>query len=317
MVKNIRLIAGLILLLSLNAFAQNISVKASTDKTDYQVGDYIYYTIQVDHDKAINVYPPDIKDSLSSLTLIKKENPPEEEKNGKVTTTYKYILSGYDSARVTIPTVSVLYKSPGDTAMKFAATNTITVLIKTLKVDPKAEIKDVKAPIKISLDWRWIALWVLIGLIIIGLIYYFYRRYQKKKLKKQPAKKVIILPPYTIALNALRGLEEQKLWQKGQIKEYHSIITEIIRKYFEERFNMPALELPTSEAVELLKQRQGTELILDTTYNFLSNADLVKFAKFVPLEAVNEEMMKQAYEIVNNTIDDYPEVKKEEAGNVR
>lgn len=317
MVIKFRFIFSLILLLSFTAFAQNISVKASTDKTDYLVGDYIYYTIQVDHDKMLSVYPPDIKDSLSSVAVIKKENPVEQEKDGKVTTTYKYILSGYDSILVTLPPVAVLYKAPGDTAMQYAAANAVTIMVKTLKVDTTAAIKDVKAPIKIPLDWRWIALWILVALIIIGLIYYLYRRYQKKKAEKQPVKKVIILPSYTIALNALHNLEEQKLWQKGQIKEYHSAITEIIRKYFEERFNMPALELPTSEAVELLKRREGTELILDTAYNFLSNADLVKFAKFVPLGSVNEEMMKQAYEIVNKTTDGSADVKKVEADNVQ
>jgi flagellar basal body-associated protein FliL len=190
-------------------------------------------------------------------------------------------------------------------------------MVKTLKVDTQAAIKDVKAPLKIPLDWRWIALWIVVGLIVIGLIYYLYRRYQKKKAEYKPVKKVVILPSYQIALNALHELEEKKLWQKGEIKEYHSSITDIIRNYFEERFSMPALELPTSEAVELLKLREGTDKILDTTYNFLSNADLVKFAKFVPLAAVNEEMMKQAYEIVNKTINGSAGVKKEEAGNVQ
>jgi hypothetical protein len=317
MVKNLRYIIGLIFIISLNAFAQNISVKASTDKTDYLVGDYIYYTIKVDYDKGLTIYPPEIKDSLSSLAVVKKENPVEEEKDGKVSATYKYILSGYDSARVTIPAVPVMFKASRDTAMRYANTDSISILVKTVKVDTQAEIKDVKAPIKIPLNWWWIALWVLVGLIIIGLIYYLYRRYQLKKANAQPVKKIIILPPYQIALNALHELEEQKLWQKGEIKSYHSTITEIIRKYFEERFKMPAMELPTSEAIELLKQREGTETILDTAYSFLSNADMVKFAKFVPLGSVNEEMMKQAYEIVNKTVNGNAGVGKDEAGNVQ
>ena len=97
------------------------------------MGDYIYYTIQVDHDKALSVYPPDIKDSLSSITVIKKENPVEQEKDGKVTTTYKYILSGYDSMQVTLPSVAVLYKAPGDTAMQYATANAVTIRINDFK----------------------------------------------------------------------------------------------------------------------------------------------------------------------------------------
>ena len=58
------------------------------------------------------------------------------------------------------------------------------------------------------------------------------------------------------------------------------------------------------------------EIILDITYNFLSNADLVKFAKFQPFEAVNEEMMKQAKEIIESTIPQKPIIREEEIVNV-
>ena len=51
-----------------------------------------------------------------------------------------------------------------------------------------------------------------------------------------------------------------------------------------------------------LRKIKESERILDITFDFLSNADLVKFAKFQPLETVNEEMMKQAKDIVQNTL---------------
>jgi hypothetical protein len=56
-----------------------------------------------------------------------------------------------------------------------------------------------------------------------------------------------------------------------------------------------------------LSQRKGTGNIIDSTNEFLNNADLVKFAKFKPENFVNEEMMKQAVEIVNRTIENIPE----------
>ena len=62
------------------------------------------------------------------------------------------------------------------------------------------------------------------------------------------------------------------------------------------------MELPTSEVIALLSRKRKAKPSLNTTYDFLSNADLVKFARFTPLGSVNEEMMKQAYEIVNKTI---------------
>ncbi len=302
MVKSFPVILSLIFLFTFQSFAQDVTVNASTDKSSYLVGDYIDYTIEINYNKGTKVYPQFIKDSLKTVSIIQNENPVEEEKNGKVTAVYKYILSGYDSADVTIPQIPVLYQTAGDTTMHYALTNPVGFAIRTLKVNPQGDIRDVKDPIKIPLDWRWILFWVLLALLAAGAVYYFYRRYQSRKAAGQPVRRTIKLPPHAVALNALHELEEQKLWQKGMIKEYHSTITEIIRRYFEERFNLPAMELTTSEAMALLKLRKESQPIWDTTYNFLSNADMVKFAKFVPLGSVNEEMMKQAYEIVNKTI---------------
>ena len=312
MVKKIFNIVLVLFFFSLNSFAQNITAKASTDKSNYQVGDYINYTIQVDYAKGMKVYQPFIKDSLSSLSIIKTENPIVSEKNGTETATYKYVISGYDSTGVTIPSIPVLYQTAGDTTMHYALTNPVSFTIRTLKINPNGDIRDVKDPMTIPLDWRWIAFWILLVLILAAAVYYFYNRYKKKKLGMEPVRKVVKLPAYTIALNSLHELEDKKLWQSGKVKEYHSEITEIIRRYFEERFNLPALELTTSEAVELLKQRRETEPILDLTYNFLSNADMVKFAKFVPLSSVNEEMLKQAYEIVHKTIPEVEESNEDE-----
>ncbi|MCW8996874.1 MAG: hypothetical protein OQK77_13755, partial [Psychromonas sp.] len=107
-----------------------------------------------------------------------------------------------------------------------------------------------------------------------------------------------------------------QLWQKGKVKEYHSNITGIIRGYFEERFNLPALELTTAEQMQQLRNVSAAGNILETTNQFLNNADLVKFAKFNPLPSVNDEMMKQAKDIVTKTIPKEPEKVLEEAQSV-
>lgn len=293
----------LVLILFSQSFSQEITAKASTDKSEYLVGDYINYTINVGCDKGSKIYPPAlVTDSLKNISLIQKEKPVQEEKNGNVNVIFKYTLSGYDSAFVNIPPIAIPYQTSGDSTTKFAFTNGVSFVVNTMKVNPQGEIKDVKPPIKILLNWKLILFWSLIGLFIGGILLYSYLLRKKRKAKFGPEEKALALPSYVIALNALHELEQRKLWQKGMVREYHSTITEIIRRYFENRFSMPAMELPTSEAVELLRQNRESEPVLGTTYDFLSNADMVKFAKFTPLDSVNEEMMKQAYEIVKKTV---------------
>ena len=58
------------------------------------------------------------------------------------------------------------------------------------------------------------------------------------------------------------------------------------------------------------------EPIFEITHKFFDNADLVKFAKFKPMPSVNEEMMKQAYNIVQQTKSDEETIVKQEVVNV-
>lgn len=324
MVKFFNLIFAFSLLLISFSSAQQIRVLASVDSSDYLVGDYINYTLEVTADKNVQITYPIIKDSLKNVEIIKESEPQTVESDnlpdgqaGKKTTTFHYVISYYDSASITIPPIPVQYKIQGDPSAKVILSNHVTFNVHTVKVENKGDIADVKYPLTIPLDWKFILLITLIILIILSAAYYFYRRYQQKKSLRPVKKEIIRIPAHIRALSALSNLEQEKLWQKGLIKDYHSKITGIIRGYFEERFKLPALELTTSEQMQQLMRVRDAKVILDTTNEFLTNADLVKFAKFVPLDSVNDEMMKQAKRIVQNTVPrDYEAAEMKEAQNV-
>jgi len=194
--------------------------------------------------------------------------------------------------------------------------NPVTFNVHTVEIQPKADIKDVKEPLTIPLDWKFILIIACIVLIILAIALYFYRRYKMKKAQQPIKRKIIRIPAHVRALSSLDKLENEKLWQKGMVKEYHSEITGIIRNYFEERFNLPALELTTSEQMQQLNRVSEAENILTITTEFLNNADMVKFAKFQPLPSVNQTMMKQAKQIVNSTMTNEPSRVEEEVESV-
>jgi len=304
------------LLLSIKLSAQSVSALASVDSSDYLVGDYITYTLEVRTDKNIDLTTPIIRDSLKNVEVIKEIEPSSKETDGIKSTTFGYIISYYDSASVTIPPIAVRYKIKGNNEDKVTFSNPVTFNVHTIAIEQQADIKDVKEPLTIPLDWKFILLVALIVLLILAASFYLYRRYKKKKAEQPVKKKIIRIPAHVRALSALDKLESEQLWQKGKVKEYHSTITGIIRGYFEERFNLPALELTTSEQMQQLKRVPSAENILNTTNEFLNNADLVKFAKFIPLPSVNEAMMNQAKEIVNSTIPKEPVQVEEEVQNV-
>ncbi len=306
----------LTLLLSLSLSAQSVSALASVDSSDYLIGDYITYTLEVRSDKNIEVITPFFRDSLKQVEIISELAPVKSEDENINSSTFGFVVSYYDSASITIPPIAVRYKSSGSDEEKIVLSNPVTFNVHTVAVEPQLDIKDVKEPLTIPLDWKFILLIVLIVIVALAIAYYLYRRYKKRKAEQPVKKRIIKIPAHVRAMSALDNLENEKLWQKGMVKEYHSKITGIIRGYFEERFNLPALELTTSEQLQQLKRVPDAKNILEITNEFLDNADLVKFAKFVPLPSVNETMMKQAKEIVANTATSETSYIEEEVPNV-
>ncbi len=292
--------------------AQNITISATTDTTTYKVGDYIKYQIEIKHDKVISVNMPPVKDSIKVLDYIQTLPTEKNEVDNLVIERFNFIFSKYDSANVTIPAITLEYIVGRTITKKLIKTNPVTITIRTLPVNAQEDIRDVKDPLKLPLNWLLISAIVVIILLLIGFLYYLYQRYKKKKVLKENILPEIKIPAHEIALAHLHELEEKKLWQNGFVKQFHSEVTEIVRQYFEERFNFRALEMTSAEILGVLSYMEEGKIIVRTADNFFSNADLVKFAKFEPMPKVNDEMMNQAYGIVNQTIPVPPQKESED-----
>jgi len=255
----------------------------------------------------ISVNMPSVKDSIKVLEYIQTLPSERNETDTQVTERYNFIFSKYDSAMVTIPSITLEYITGRTITKKLIRTNPVTITIRTLPVNAQEDIRDVKDPLKLPLNWLLISVIAVLILLLAVLLYYLYERYKKKKALKENILPEIRIPPYEIALAHLHELEEKKLWQNGFIKQFHSEVTEIVRQYFEERFNFRALEMTSAEILAVLSYMEEGKRIVRTSDNFFSNADLVKFAKFEPMPKVNDEMINQAYEIVNQTIPAQPQ----------
>ena len=305
----------LILIPVFSLFAQEIKVTASTDTTDYQVGDQIKYSLVINADKNVYVINPFFRDSLRNVDVIKLSDPIVTATDSGKTIKYGSLLSRFDSAQVTIPAIKIEYRTKGDTTLKSILSNPVTFNVHTLKVSMQEEIKDIKPPIRLF-NYLFI-IYIVIALILLTVGYFVYRKYFKNKPEQVSKPKAEKIPIYKLALRKLDQLDKEEIWQKGYVKEYHSRITEIIREYFKKQFGLPALELTTTDTLKLLSKHPAGVKVLDITSQFLNNADLVKFAKYTPLELVNREMMTQAKEIVERTIPEQKSTEVNEVSNVQ
>ncbi|MCE1188610.1 MAG: hypothetical protein LWX56_05660 [Ignavibacteria bacterium] len=279
-------------------YSQDVKVKVSTDASQYQLGDHIKYDLTINCPKNSRAILPSVKDSLGKIEFVALDkgdtiNNPD----GSYQMNYHFRFISFDSGRVVIPSISIPYSANGVKELLTARTDSVVLNISGVKIDTTAELKDIKQPMTEPVDWLLFFIIALVVVIFVAGLFYLIKRY-RAKMKGIVIERKEIIPPYEEALSRLRFLESQKLWQAGKVKEYHTEITGIIRWYFDRTFSIPALEMTSSEIIEKLRGKNLNSFTITTTQQFLENADMVKFAKFIPVSSVNEEMMKQAFAII-------------------
>ncbi len=166
------------------------------------------------------------------------------------------------------------------------------------------DIKDIyKAPI-----WWWgILRWVLLALAIVGigvggyyLITYLRNRYGNALTTDVPTEP--LRPAEEVALEKLDAIREQKIWQNGQVKEYHTQLTDVVREYIARRFEVSSTEQTSDETLRTMRGLLSEKKELyDDLRKMLTLADLVKFAKWTTTPDENELSLRSAYTFVKET----------------
>lgn len=146
--------------------------------------------------------------------------------------------------------------------------------------------------------WVWIAGGAALAALIGGVLIWILRR-RPPPTTKEPVHAEP--PPHERALFALDALAKERLWQQGLHKEYHSRLTDILRGYIEQRFDVRAMEHPTDELLRDLSVSPMSSDQRTLLANMLRMADLVKFAKAMPGPHENEQLMASAIRFINGT----------------
>ena len=150
-----------------------------------------------------------------------------------------------------------------------------------------AQLRPIRDIVPVESIWQsylfWLAAFVVLVLIGLGLFWWY-------KMRQTPAALAQYMePPDVRVRRELRGLETQRYFEKGLVKKYYFVFSEILRRYLESIRNFPAAEFTTEEIAQHISAEQDRKLI-----RLLQQADLVKFADTVPTQARKEEDIKAA-----------------------
>jgi len=268
-------------LLTSTVFSQQKQIETSIDTTKNKIGAEFKLTLKTIVGSQSKVVFPKLK-NIGALEVIESYPVDTVKKNDTYELIKKYGLTQFDSGKYTIPGIKILIDK------KPYLTDSIRVEVFAVKVDTLQQkmydIKDIST-VDESGDWWKYLLGFLLFLGIGAFVYWFIKKRQQKKIEEEVYK-----TPIEKATSLLNNLEKKELWQKGEIKEYYSELTDIARNYIEEAIQIPAMESTTSELIQGLKTastKKKMSLTPETVENLervLRQADLVKFAKSKPLE---------------------------------
>ena len=109
-------------------------------------------------------------------------------------------------------------------------------------------------------------------------------------------------PADEVALEKLDIIREQKIWQSGRVKEYHTELTDVVREYIVRRFEVSSVEQTSDETLRAMRLLLNEKKeLFEQLRKMLTLADLVKFAKWTTTPDENEQSLRSAYTFVKET----------------
>jgi hypothetical protein len=280
-------------------------------KKDITIAEQLELVLETAVPENIDVAFPTYAASLGDFTLLDTSILPARMTGSGDTTrvVYQvtYLLEPYLSGTYTIPAMTVLFsdKKTGSEVAKII-TQEIQVSVHSLLGPDTAavEIEDIMPPLSLPPDR--IQQFLLGGLVLLIATLAIIGFYYWKKIASQKVPAAEQLRPEEIALQDLERLLADDLLARGEIKFFHLRISDILRRYVENRFGLKAPERTTEEfLMELSRAESSSNEILNKhkalLSGFLSQCDLVKFARHEPSIAESQKTVMICREFIEKT----------------
>ncbi len=298
------LLTGLFLVLMVPANGQLIRVQSLVSADSLMIGEQITYTLKVDADSELEFMLPQIKDTLSSrLEVLSLLSSDTIFSGDRTVVDFNYLITSFESGSQILPAQEVIYRWAGE--VDTARSMPLIINVYDPVVDTTQQIKPIKPPINTPLSFKELLPWLAGGLgalLIVGTIVWLVLRYLRRKKDPEKYSQKPLEPAHVVAFRELDKLKEEKIWVKGEVKQYYTRLTEITRIYIERQYDIPAMESTTEEILQAFRRANPEDQLLDDILKeLLELADLVKFAREDPLPVDNQTNLNNAYIFVQKT----------------
>ncbi len=288
----------LFFLYSYCGYSQMPDIRVSADTNNVLIGDQIKVELEVKYQNKFNILWTSIPDTFGPLEVVKRSKIDTVRKDNLFSLVQNLMVTSFDGGTFALPSFTLtLIKS--DNSRDTFLTEPLYLKFNSVEVDTTQDIKDIKGPLNVPIDWRNYLTYLLILIALIVLAFFGYKYWKKRKQKLPDLGYDPSIPPHVLALEALKQLDSEKLWQSGYIKKYYIRLTDIVRIYLERQFEIKAMEMVTPEIISSLRKNNFEQNLINDMSELFSLADFVKFAKHQTLPDENSKCMNFAINFVN------------------
>ena len=262
--------------------ADPVSIKTQVDITQPTLGDILTYSIRVNHDSDIVIHTPEyvIPEGFEKVGNGKKI---PRKVNNQTAQEFWLKLRVDKTGLLTIPAIPLGFDAP-DQNNKIVKGKIMTAEVNVdvqslLQLEGKtSDIKDIKPIFYIKAPWVHY-IWKALGVLcLLALAYFIWKNWQKKADEK--LEPLILLTAEQKALKELQELKSRELMKLGLVREHFFELSEIFRRYMENRYRFPAQEWTTEEIISHFKGLSDlNEKQKLQARTILTESDKVKFAK--------------------------------------
>lgn len=263
------------ILLGGQAFSQSGFISSSVDSVT--AGEVFSISLKVQLDKEYDrIIYPDSAAFPREIELIGSQ----QFRITDFADSISYRVQYFGNKDINVAPLQIALVSESDTI--YAYSNGLPLYFRTVLPAEDAELKPMK-PIFDFKGFPWAA--VLITLAVLIAAYFIYRILTKKE--PEPERKPFEFKPFQNPLNELelsltKLKNEYDLASTKDFKYFYTTLSDSVRAYYEELYNIPALESTTRELMRFL-DAFGVDIdMVKFTRTILSRSDMVKFAKYTP-----------------------------------
>jgi hypothetical protein len=274
------LLVSFIFLKGLFIYAQAPALKTSIDKNDIVIGQQFKWTVKATVPvSTYRIHWFNIPDSIEHFEVVDRGKIDSTEDKGILHFQQVISLTSFDSGSFNLPSFTVNFDPVKDDTTLNLATDSFRINVSYSPLDSTATFHDIKTIIEVKEEmplWVWLA--IADGVLLLIAIILFLRRVLRKKQKESDGFDSS-LSPYDEASKALSELKEKNLLEKGDLKQFHSTLVSILKRYISRTTRAKHSHFTTGELLLSMKGRiTGDEL--SKLANSLRLADAVKFAKY-------------------------------------